>query len=104
VKPEGAPVEGESKKEKKAKAAAAVAAAESAKSDTTVSIPVEAVAVIGEGGGVTGGEGVKKVKAPKEKKVQPPVVPESAPAPWMIDLRVGTIIDGPFFSFFFPFL
>lgn len=38
------------------------------------------------------GGGEKKPK--KEKKAIPPAAVEPAPAPWMIDLRVGTIIDG----------
>lgn len=39
-------------------------------------------------------KGEKKEKAPKEKKPAPPAAVVEAPAPWMVDLRVGKIIDG----------
>ncbi|GAA5911528.1 Arc1p [Sporobolomyces salmoneus] len=38
-------------------------------------------------------KGEKKEKAPKEKKPAPPAPVVEAPAPWMVDLRVGKIID-----------
>lgn len=38
--------------------------------------------------------GKKKEKAPKEKKPAPPAPVAEAPAPWMVDLRVGRIVDG----------
>ncbi|GAA5982015.1 hypothetical protein JCM10908_004704 [Rhodotorula pacifica] len=38
-------------------------------------------------------EGKKKEKAPKEKKPAPPAPVAEAPAPWMVDLRVGKIVD-----------
>ncbi|GAA5836105.1 hypothetical protein JCM3766R1_001967 [Sporobolomyces carnicolor] len=38
-------------------------------------------------------KGEKKEKAPKEKKPAPPAAVVEAPAPWMVDLRVGKIID-----------
>ena len=39
-------------------------------------------------------KGEKKEKAPKEKKPAPPAPVAEAPAPWMVDLRVGKILDG----------
>lgn len=39
-------------------------------------------------------KGEKKEKAPKEKKPAAPAPVAEAPAPWMIDLRVGKIVDG----------
>ncbi|GAA5980743.1 hypothetical protein JCM5350_006371 [Sporobolomyces pararoseus] len=38
-------------------------------------------------------KGEKKEKAPKEKKPAPPAPVAEAPAPWMVDLRVGKILD-----------
>ncbi|GJN89229.1 hypothetical protein Rhopal_002208-T1 [Rhodotorula paludigena] len=38
-------------------------------------------------------KGEKKEKAPKEKKPAPPAPVAEAPAPWMIDLRVGKIVE-----------
>ncbi|GEM07323.1 tRNA binding protein [Rhodotorula toruloides] len=52
---------------------------------------VKAVAAPGEGEKKPKGE--KKEKAPKEKKPAAPAAVAEAPAPWMIDLRVGKIVD-----------
>jgi len=38
--------------------------------------------------------GKKKEKAPKEKKAPAPAPVNEAPAPWMVDLRVGKIVGG----------
>ncbi|GAA6050163.1 hypothetical protein JCM3770_000432 [Rhodotorula araucariae] len=44
-------------------------------------------------GGKEGKKGDKKEKAPKEKKPAAPAPVAEAPAPWMIDLRVGKIVE-----------
>ncbi|KAK4333748.1 tRNA-aminoacylation cofactor ARC1 [Rhodotorula toruloides] len=51
----------------------------------------KAAAAPGEGEKKPKGE--KKEKAPKEKKPAAPAPVAEAPAPWMIDLRVGKIVD-----------
>lgn len=53
--------------------------------------------------GGAGKKGDKKDKPAKEKKPAPPAPVAEAPAPWMIDLRVGKIVEGAS-SFPFPSL
>jgi len=46
--------------------------------------------------GAKKGKGEKKEKVKKEPKPAAPAPVVEAPAPWMVDLRVGKIIDGLF--------